>query len=62
LAWHQKIPQPFDPGIEKEILITNKNKGNSSQETAFLRTRARYWPVKDAQLREIAPEEFNENV
>jgi tetratricopeptide (TPR) repeat protein len=33
-----------------------------SQETAFLRTRTRYWPVKDAQLREIEPEEFNENV
>jgi hypothetical protein len=33
-----------------------------SHETAFLRARARYWPVKDAQLREIGPEEFNENV
>jgi hypothetical protein len=33
-----------------------------SHETAFLRTRSRYWPVRDAQLPEISSEQFNENV
>ncbi len=33
-----------------------------SHETAFLRNKAKFWPVHDAQLREITPGQFNENV
>ncbi|UCH95815.1 MAG: hypothetical protein JSV88_02930 [Candidatus Aminicenantes bacterium] len=32
-----------------------------SHETAFLRTKSRYWPVHEVQLWEIPPEQFNEN-
>jgi hypothetical protein len=33
-----------------------------SHETAFLKTRAKYWPVRNVQLQEIEPHQFSENV
>lgn len=33
-----------------------------SHETAFLKTKATYWPVREVQLRDISPQQFNENV